>query len=117
MNITPYPSPPHPGVVALAAGEYHTCALLSGGGVDCWGYNYNGQLGTGDWTDKLTPTRVTELTAGTKFLKFAQTIFPVHLIIHKCMFSFCQIAAILTAQVGRPDLNNSRDSNPETSNS
>ena len=50
------PSPPHPGVVALAAGDSYTCALLSGGGVDCWGEN-----GT---TDRLTPTGVTGLGAG-----------------------------------------------------
>ena len=55
--------------MALAAGFFHTCAVLSGGGVDCWGANMYGQLGTGDATEKLTPTGVTELTAGTKFCK------------------------------------------------
>ena len=44
------PSPSHPGVVALAARGYYTCALLSGGGVDCWG---DGQL---------TPTGVMVIT-------------------------------------------------------
>ena len=52
------------GVVALAAGDYHTCALLTGGGVDCWGLNYNGQLGTGDTNNTFTPTGVTGLRAG-----------------------------------------------------
>ncbi|GIL55362.1 hypothetical protein Vafri_10919 [Volvox africanus] len=34
---------------ALAAGFYHTCAILQPGGiVKCWGYNYNGELGLGD---------------------------------------------------------------------
>ena len=52
------------GVVALTAGNYPTCALLAGGGVDCWGWNGNGELGTGDTSDRLTPTGVTGLGAG-----------------------------------------------------
>ena len=42
----------------------HSCALLTGGSVDCWGLNSNGQLGTGDMNDKHTPTGVTGLGAG-----------------------------------------------------
>lgn len=34
-------------VIAVAAGEYHTCVIVDLGGVRCWGYNTQGQLGTG----------------------------------------------------------------------
>ncbi len=52
------------GVVALALGDYHTCGLLTGGGVYCWGGNTWGQLGTGDNSIMLTPTVVTGLGSG-----------------------------------------------------
>ena len=56
----------YPEVMALAAGFYHTCALLSGGGIECWGYNGHGQLGTGDTMERLTPTGLTGLELGDK---------------------------------------------------
>ena len=38
--------------IAITAGEYHTCAILVGGGVKCWGYGYYGQLGYGNRRDR-----------------------------------------------------------------
>ncbi|KAJ1470783.1 regulator of chromosome condensation 1/beta-lactamase-inhibitor protein II, partial [Baffinella frigidus] len=34
--------------LVVEAGGYHTCALLDDATVKCWGYNEEGQLGTGD---------------------------------------------------------------------
>jgi len=52
------------GVRALAAGVWHTCALLSDSGAMCWGYNLYGQLGDGTVTDRHTPVHVSSLSSG-----------------------------------------------------
>jgi len=36
---------------AIAAGQYHSCAILDNGSVKCWGYNNVGQLGIDNTTD------------------------------------------------------------------
>ena len=51
------------GVAAIAAAGSYTCALLSAGGIKCWGYNGTGQLGDGTVADKTKPTDVVGLAS------------------------------------------------------
>jgi len=46
------------GVRAIAAGRAHTCALMTTGGVRCWGDDYYGELGDGAMAYRSTPSPV-----------------------------------------------------------
>ncbi len=52
------------GVISIGAGYQHSCALLAGGTIDCWGNNANGQLGDGTTTVRQTPVAVTGVGGG-----------------------------------------------------
>jgi alpha-tubulin suppressor-like RCC1 family protein len=46
------------GVASLTANDEVFCALLTSGGVDCWGAGGNGELGDGSFSDSATPVPV-----------------------------------------------------------
>lgn len=53
------------GVKSLGLGLSHSCAIMTSGGVKCWGRDNQGQLGDGGTnTDKTTPVDVSGLSAG-----------------------------------------------------
>ncbi len=57
-NIAPAPVNGGLSFSSLTAGTDHICGLASGS-VYCWGYNWYGQLATGDTLQRLVPTPIT----------------------------------------------------------
>lgn len=61
------------GIDDIVAGDSHTCVLMTGGTVKCWGYNASGQLGDGTFTNRTAPAdvirlgTVTALAAGSTY--------------------------------------------------
>ena len=56
------------GVIAVAAGGGHACALTSARSAKCWGQNDYGEIGDGTTTNRLTPVDVAGLASGLQAL-------------------------------------------------
>ena len=55
--------------IGIATGFQHSCALISGGTVKCWGVNAHGQLGTGSiGSSTATPQTVTGISGATRIV-------------------------------------------------
>ncbi len=59
------------GVVAIATGDYYSCALTIAGAVKCWGWNLYGQLGDGTLQDRHSPVSVSGLSSGVSAISSA----------------------------------------------
>jgi len=55
---------PLTGVVAIAAGQSHTCAVTAAGAALCWGDNAEGELGNSSSSDADSPVPVSGLSSG-----------------------------------------------------
>jgi alpha-tubulin suppressor-like RCC1 family protein len=70
------------GASAIAAGTYHTCAIVKGASK-CWGANFSGQLGVGSIMDVVNPdftgaalfARTPSQVSLLKFIKYNQYYF------------------------------------------
>jgi alpha-tubulin suppressor-like RCC1 family protein len=62
MALSPTGVPGLTNVVAITAGEAHTCALLADGIAKCWGRNTSSELGDGTNLNSPSPVIVTGLT-------------------------------------------------------
>ncbi len=51
-------------MLTQTGGEQHTCAILTGGSVKCWGRNLNGQLGIGEAENQINSLAAVNIGTG-----------------------------------------------------
>ena len=56
------------GATAVTAGENHSCALIAGGLIKCWGDNDVGKLGDGTTESRATPVTVAKVSDATTLM-------------------------------------------------
>lgn len=54
--------------LSVTTGTSHSCAVIKGGSIKCWGDNSAGQLGDGTLNDQLLPAAVVGLSAPARFV-------------------------------------------------
>lgn len=62
---------PLTGVIQVATGSSHSCALLAGGRVRCWGAGTSGQLGRGDLETNVVAAEAGEVNLGEPAVELA----------------------------------------------
>ncbi len=55
---------PGEAIAQIATGGAHTCVVTESGSVSCWGWNLEGQLGTGDLRSTSAPRTVDGISSG-----------------------------------------------------
>ncbi len=62
LRFVIFAAKPVKGATSVSAGGTLTCILRAGDGVDCWGYNLDGELGNGTMRSSKTPVAVSGLS-------------------------------------------------------
>ncbi|MFH1017002.1 MAG: invasin domain 3-containing protein [Pseudomonadota bacterium] len=62
VTFTPVTPPFLTSVMKIVTGAFHTCALVSGGQIYCWGQNEKGQLGNGTQNRSAYPAPVVDIS-------------------------------------------------------